>query len=1116
MNNNAFPKLGLYSHNVASYTKTKSAYAAGEKVVGIVHATGTGKTYNALQLALDNPKKKILYIVPSVAIIEHIEEIIDSNPNLDMQRDFPNLEFCTYNSLVNMSYDELAELEIDLLILDEFHHIGAPVWGDRIKTLIATHPNMSIFGMTAYTVRDRGTIYEKDMADPDTNELFSNKIVSRYDLCDAMMDGVIPKPIYRSAYTHLRELTEDLEMKIRKLTFVTEEEQKCLNLLRDIKKRIVEAPGIEEVFRKNIRPDGKYIYFCPPWSQKGVNDIDTIMQETKAILSQFIPQENIIFYKSTSDDGELGKENRECFYNDIDLEHNVVDDKLRIIFVINQYNEGMHAPNVDGVIMGRQTSSDIVFFEQLGRALTVGNNIPLKFKEYAQLTFEELKEIAAQRDIILMGDYTKEDLMERLVAPVVIDLCNNISFIRELEDKLRDKIKGRQKSGWYKPSFIQLQNASFDIEIVNQDLYEILDYVRTRMIRKTWDDWYALAEIYFEHQGHLEIPYNFRTINGYEFSSSGVDLGGWLRKQRTDFNNGSLRLDRQKKLEQLKMRFDTKDNEAAWDERYHLVSIYYQHYGNLNIPRSFKTKNGFELDEQGIRLGLWLKSQKDVYHSGKMSEDRKKKLDQIGMNFEIKNKEKVWNAFYELACKYYQHHGHLSIPGHFVTVNGYTEDKNGVRLGRWLTSQKQFYKKKKLREDRIQKLLSIGIHFETRNNEDVWQQRYELARIYYQHYGNLEMPAKFKTKNGYEEDQDGVKLGSWLHKQRQEYQNGTLEESRKRKLEELNMRFDTKDNEQEWNKRYELAKIYYTYFGNLDIPYSFVTKNGYERSEIEDSDSVSLGAWVGNQRDDYRNGKLREDRKAKLESIGIRFQVRDIEKEWQEKFELAVAFLKHHGHIQIPNVFTTKNGYEEDKEGVQLGDWLTQQRRKFRLGKLAQDKQEKLLLLGVQFEKKVKSLDSWDDWYVLATKYYQHYGNLMIPAKFRTLDGISTNEEGFLLGNWLNIQRRKYQLGQLDKEKIEKLLLIGMVWKNKTNNQSLLELCQEYGISYEKNKILLKHISYQEMLAKIYYLEEQNIPIVVDGKLQDIFFMSSADMKDKYKISNEELILQYYVSRFSK
>lgn len=43
--------------------------------------------------------------------------------------------------------------------------------------------------MTAYTVRDRGTPYERDMANPETNELFSEKICNRYDICDGILDA---------------------------------------------------------------------------------------------------------------------------------------------------------------------------------------------------------------------------------------------------------------------------------------------------------------------------------------------------------------------------------------------------------------------------------------------------------------------------------------------------------------------------------------------------------------------------------------------------------------------------------------------------------------------------------------------------------------------------------------------------------------------------------------------------------------------------------------------------------------------------------------------------------------------------------------------------------------
>ena len=136
MIDNEFNILGLYDHNATSYRKVRDAFDEGKQIVSIVHATGTGKSYNALQLAYDNKDKQIVYVVPYQSIVEHLQNIINNNPNLDLERDFPNLEFRTYQSFINMSKEEIEDMDIDLLILDEFHHIGAPVWGNRIDTIV--------------------------------------------------------------------------------------------------------------------------------------------------------------------------------------------------------------------------------------------------------------------------------------------------------------------------------------------------------------------------------------------------------------------------------------------------------------------------------------------------------------------------------------------------------------------------------------------------------------------------------------------------------------------------------------------------------------------------------------------------------------------------------------------------------------------------------------------------------------------------------------------------------------------------------------------------------------------------------------------------------------------
>ena len=276
--------LGLFTHNKTSYKKIKEAYEQGEKVVGILHATGTGKTFNALQLAYDNQDKQILYITPYNSIIEHVQELIKENPELDITKDFKHVKFMTYSGLANLSQEELENLNVDMLILDEFHHIGAPVWGNAVNKVIESHKDLLIFGMSAYSIRDRGTQYERDMAEENGNELFSDKIVSRYDLVDAILDGVLPVPIYKSSYINLLEYVERIEKKATIKYPGTPKLTEHLKILSDIKKKIISNLDVKEMLFENLKRNGKYIYFCPTISVINQNDIYTIMNDMKDFL----------------------------------------------------------------------------------------------------------------------------------------------------------------------------------------------------------------------------------------------------------------------------------------------------------------------------------------------------------------------------------------------------------------------------------------------------------------------------------------------------------------------------------------------------------------------------------------------------------------------------------------------------------------------------------------------------------------------------------------------------------------------------------------------------------------------------------------------------------------
>ncbi len=643
---NNYEKVGLYEHNINSYEKVKKQFEI-DNFVALVQATGTGKTYNALQLAYDNPNEKIIYVVPSVSIIEHIKEVINSNPNLDLERDFKHVEFRTYQSFVNLSSKELKDLNANLLILDEFHHIGAPVWGARINEIIETHPNIKVFGMTAYTVRDRGTSYERDMVNPEGEEIFSNKVASNYDLCDAMIDAVLPKPIYKSAYIHLEKTLEELEIKLEKENPNTKNYKELSKILNDIRNQVHMAPSMKDVFKENIKRNGKYYYFCPINSEENVNDISTIMEEVKTWCQEMgLTEDDYELYLTTSEMKEEGKKNRQAFYNDEDLNGNKVNHKLRIMFAINQYNEGVHAPGVDGVIMGRSTKSDIIYYEQLGRGLSVRENYKEEYDKLYQKDIAELRLLCKERNREIKDDMEKEEIIETLLAPIIIDLTNNIDYIKELENNLKDRVREvrKQNNSKTKKRVIHLSTTNFNISMTNQNLYEILKYVSDRL-SMTWMDKYNLAKAYFEHYGNLEIPASFKTINGYEYDENGIALGKWIDTQRQAYKGrgrGKITKDQIKLLEEIGMRFENIDTMETWKEKYNLAKAYFEHYGNLEIPRTFKTINGYEYDENGIALGIWITNQRNAY-KGKgtvtITKEKIKLLEEIEIQWFSENRD---------------------------------------------------------------------------------------------------------------------------------------------------------------------------------------------------------------------------------------------------------------------------------------------------------------------------------------------------------------------------------------------------------------------------------------------------------------------------------------------
>ena len=128
-----------------------------------------------------------------------------------------------------------------------------------------------------------------------------------------------------------------------------------------------------------------------------------------------------------------------------------------------------------------------------------------------------------------------------------------------------------------------------------------------------------------------------------------------------------------------------------------------------------------------------------------------------------------------------------------------TYNENGkVDLGTWISKQRWAEKKGKLSLERKEKLLKINMRFNNIKSTLTWEENYEYAKKYYEYHGNLKVPQRFKTNDGFTYDENGkVNLGLWIGTQRQAEKKGKLPQDKKNLLSKIGMVWNIKTNKSE-------------------------------------------------------------------------------------------------------------------------------------------------------------------------------------------------------------------------------------------------------------------------------------------------------------------------------
>ncbi len=256
----------LFEHNRKAYVAAVEMMARTGRSA-IIHPTGTGKSFIALQLCADNPKSRVCLLSPSEYIFAtQMEKWVLAGGEV-----LKNIQFITYARLMRMGEDELSKIAPDYIVLDEFHRCGAAQWGGGVERLRGMYPEAKMLGLSATNIRYLDN--QRDMA----WELFGGNVASELTLGAAVACGILPAPKYvLSVYAYQKEL-QRYEMRVRQARnkAVRDKAEKELEALR---RALEKADGLDEIFARHMLPEtgkrtggaesadaamhGKYIVFC--------------------------------------------------------------------------------------------------------------------------------------------------------------------------------------------------------------------------------------------------------------------------------------------------------------------------------------------------------------------------------------------------------------------------------------------------------------------------------------------------------------------------------------------------------------------------------------------------------------------------------------------------------------------------------------------------------------------------------------------------------------------------------------------------------------------------------------------------------------------------------------
>ena len=336
-----------------------------------------------------------------------------------------------------------------------------------------------------------------------------------------------------------------------------------------------------------------------------------------------------------------------------------------------------------------------------------------------------------------------------------------------------------------------------------------------------WEKMYALLSTYVEREGNVNVPGSHK--------EDGENLGAWLSNQHVKYKSGKLLQERQTKLESIGIVFGV----DKWEQMMNLLVQYSRQNGHCRVPQRHK--------EDGMNLGTWLNTQRQLYRVGKLDLSKQDRLEEIGVTWNAR--EWKWDEMMGLLVEYKEREGDCMVPQNHKEA--------GENLGKWVDTQRHLQRNGDLDGTRKTKLEEVGMIWDV----SAFHQKEMMIglRQYKKREGDCQVPSSHM--------EDGKALGSWLNRQRRLRATGKLDPSLSNELEDVGVIWST--NDQKWEIWFGLLQQFQKREGHCRVP----------QKHQEGKDKKNLGNWLDFQRHQKKNDKLDATRESRLEEIGVEWEI---------------------------------------------------------------------------------------------------------------------------------------------------------------------------------------------------------------------------------------------------